>query len=165
MRVEPLARELGVTKGSFYWHFKDRADLLAAIVEFWEQSGTLAVIRHVDQAAADPRERLKELWRMADDDRLEIELAIRLHADSDDRTRAAVTRVDAQRMEYLRRNFREMGLSIRESESRSMLFYSLLIGDFFISESHGPLTRRGVLDDSVDLLLRGALDASPQDEA
>src|ERR1041385_3058034 len=41
VRVEPLARELGVTKGSFYWHFGDRADLLEALLVEWEEETAL----------------------------------------------------------------------------------------------------------------------------
>ena len=45
--VEPMAKRLGVTKGSFYWHFKTRADLIQAAVELWEELGDLAIAKHL----------------------------------------------------------------------------------------------------------------------
>ncbi|MGH7679407.1 MAG: serine hydrolase, partial [Gemmatimonadaceae bacterium] len=58
VRVEPLARELGVTKGSFYWHFRDREDLLEALVAEWEDETAFLTeaLRH-----ADPRSRLPDI--------------------------------------------------------------------------------------------------------
>lgn len=58
--VEPVARALGATKGSFYWHFADRAALVAAVLERWELTETEAVVQLVDEIQ-DPRERLERL--------------------------------------------------------------------------------------------------------
>src|ERR671934_2749006 len=60
--VEPLAVRLGVTKGSFYWHFRDRDQLLAAALKEWERTGTEELIKRLDQIA-DPRARLTEWAR------------------------------------------------------------------------------------------------------
>src|ERR671922_6013 len=60
--VEPLAARLGVTKGSFYWHFRDRDELLTAALQEWERTGTEELIKRLDQIA-DPRERLAEWAR------------------------------------------------------------------------------------------------------
>ena len=43
-----IARDLGVTSGSFYWHFKDRSDLLRSLLDFWVQSQTEAIIEEVN---------------------------------------------------------------------------------------------------------------------
>src|SRR5882762_3011292 len=59
--VEPLAKQLGVTKGSFYWHFKDRAALLAALLRTWKQRATLSIIERLEHSHISPIERLKHL--------------------------------------------------------------------------------------------------------
>ena len=63
VRVEPLAVRLGVTKGSFYWHFETREQLLTAALDSWVARGTEAIIEHVDGVQAGPAAKLRELWR------------------------------------------------------------------------------------------------------
>jgi AcrR family transcriptional regulator len=157
VRVEPLAEVLGVTKGSFYWHFKDREELVSAALDSWVERGTLAIIRDVSATDEDPRQRMRSLWarvlREASLD-LRTELAIRELAQRDASVRERVRRVDEQRMGFLRGLFRDMGLSAADAEMRSLLLYSLLIGDYFIQVSHGRMTRASVLARAVDELLR-----------
>ena len=153
VRVEPLARRLGVTKGSFYWHFKDRRALLDAVIEHWEQRGTLGIIDYVDTKCSDPEQRLRLLWQTTNGPGLDMELAIRDLARRDAATASAVERVDSTRVGYLRRNFRQLGLCAKDAEARSLLVYSLLIGDYFIAPCHGRLTRRSVLDHAFEYAL------------
>ncbi len=153
VRVEPLAKALGVTKGSFYWHFKDRDALLRAVIDAWEERDTLAIIDQVDDAASAPDDRLRALFRTSVAGDPSVELAIRDLATRHPETRASVARVDDRRMAYLRANFRALGGSNQDAEARSMLFYSLLIGDSFIVAKHGRFARRTILNRAVELLL------------
>src|ERR1700760_2779343 len=57
--VQPLARRLGATKGSFYWHFRSRDDLLRAALARWEATATEAGIESTEAASADPREKAR----------------------------------------------------------------------------------------------------------
>src|SRR5215475_9213904 len=59
--IEALARKLGVTKGSFYWHFKDRAALLQAMLRSWQRKATLAIIERLEQSDKPPAERLRKI--------------------------------------------------------------------------------------------------------
>lgn len=154
VKVEPLARAMGVTKGSFYWHFENQRALLEAIVEQWELDETEAVIDRVDDGATTPADRLFLLFAVTDEGPLDTELAIRDLATRDERVQEVVRRVDARRLGYLRRNFRGLGLDPLEAEARSLLAYSLLIGDFFIAPAHGRYARRTVLEHATGLLLR-----------
>jgi AcrR family transcriptional regulator len=100
--ITPLARELGVTKGSFYWHFDDRRDLLDAMVERWERVGTEQIIEQVDAADRPPAERLRQLLTLSVE-RIggRLEPALRDWARRDARVRKALQRVDERRMAYL----------------------------------------------------------------
>src|ERR671919_474246 len=65
VRIEALARTLGVTKGGFYWHFDDRRALLEEVLDAWEQIGVDEVIERVESHGGDARARLRRLFRLA----------------------------------------------------------------------------------------------------
>jgi len=156
VRVEPLAVRLGVTKGSFYWHFETREQLLTAALDAWVARGTEAIIEHVEGMHAGPEAKLRELWQRTVHDSaraLSIELAIRDLAQRDASVRERVRQVDERRMSYMCELFRELGLTQERAVARSLMLYSLLIGNYFIAARHGRMTRARVLELSVDAIL------------
>ena len=96
VRVEPLAKRLGVTKGSFYWHFRDRQALLDAVLTHWENCETTRFIELVEAGGGSPDERLKALFGavLGDQSGLGPELAVRDWARRDRKTSAIVLAVD-----------------------------------------------------------------------
>jgi len=108
--VEPLARQLGATKGSFYWHFIDRADLIRATVELWEQRETTEVIDRI-QAIPDPRERLTALGAgaYASAARGNAHAAV-LAAASDPLVRVVLERVTRTELAFLEQLYRDLGV-------------------------------------------------------
>lgn len=146
VRVEAVARRIGVTKGGFYGHFADRQALLSAIVAQWEDRGTEAIIAEIDEEHTDAAARAEALWERATRDGLAVELAIRDWARRDERIAETVARVDRRRMSYLRAIFADMGFKGIDREARCLMVYSLLIGDHFIALESRRYSRRGVLD-------------------
>ena len=125
--VDRLAKELGATRGSFYWHFTDRADLLRAALEHWERHDTDDVIALLD-ALPGPRERLTTLLThalTATADPLEVALtAAGAHA----LVAPVLRRVVARRLEVLERIFTELGLDEEEARQRSWTAYTSYVG-------------------------------------
>ncbi|MEO1273684.1 MAG: helix-turn-helix domain-containing protein, partial [Myxococcota bacterium] len=79
LRIEQLARSMATSKGSFYWHFQDRAALLEALLQRWEETATAAIVREVE--AASKAEALALLWELGrSQEGLGPEVAIRLWA-------------------------------------------------------------------------------------
>ncbi|AKQ64589.1 Transcriptional regulator, TetR family [Myxococcus hansupus] len=82
LSVERLARSLGVTKGGFYWHYKDRADVLQAALSRWEELATTRVIQRLE-ALSEPREQLRQLLSMTFEQgahgKIEVALVAGLH--------------------------------------------------------------------------------------
>lgn len=153
VRVEPLAKELGVTKGSFYWHFADRAELLEAMLEEWSETATEAVIAQAESAGSEPRERLERLTALVIDGfDAELELALRDWARHDPATGRVLNEVDRRRMGYLRRLLSEAGFRAMQTEARAFLLYSALLGEHLLPSDHGRLSRKRVLRVAFDLI-------------
>ena len=132
LRIESLAKKLGVTKGSFYWHFKDRRDLIDAVLDDW-RAGRIRDIRK--QTAAEPGGELAALRHTIDvyaaaknRKGISIEAALRLWARQDANGLAVVEEVDAERLECTRRLFLALGLPPAEAAARSALLYAYVFG-------------------------------------
>jgi AcrR family transcriptional regulator len=140
VRVEPLAKRMKVTKGSFYWHFKDRNDFLDAILAQWVEVDTDRVIERVNQLDVDPKTKLLHLFELAiADDSLtpgladgSIENAIRAWATNDAKVAAVLEQVDRQRLDYTKDLFLEIGFPEVEALVRARLAYYSLVGEFAI---------------------------------
>ena len=153
VRVEPLARSMGVTKGSFYWHFADRPALLKALLETWEQVQTSAIIMAVQGAGGTALERMGLLRDLTLEPALmKVDMAIRAWAGNDELAANAVARVDMQRIDFCRSLFLELGFSPVATEARAFIGYSLLLGNYFLDVPHGDHTRQEVLDACLALL-------------
>lgn len=131
VRIESLARDLGVTKGSFYWHFKDRDALLAELLQVWRRRATLTVMERLESRSADPVERLKGLLRFPfasprAADGADIELAIRLWGRNDERARAVLAEIDELRIRFIASIFAELGFDRAEAEARAALIYGFM---------------------------------------
>ena len=121
VKIVPLADRLGVTSGSFYWHFKDRNDLLRSLLDFWVRSQTDAILEKLDQGT--PSERLFNLMKtLTFGEQARYEVAVRAWAGFDNMAAEVVRATDKRRIEWLRSIFRELGFSGIEAEMRARLF-------------------------------------------
>lgn len=128
LAVETLARKLGVTKGSFYWHFRNREALLVAALARWEREGAAEIIAPIERIA-DPRQRLPELFRrVARQLRTHRVYAALLKALDDPHVVAAMARASQRRMQFLTAIYREAGLAPPEALNRARLTYAAYVG-------------------------------------
>lgn len=153
VRVEALAASLGVSKGGFYWHFKDRRALLEEMLDAWERAVAGDVIVRIESEQDEPRAKFGQLFELARTADFGVELAVRDWARRDEAVAVRVRRVDNRRMEYLRSLFAQLGLDEEEAEARSLLAFSLFIGTYFIAAEHQGRTRSEVLQLALDRLL------------
>ena len=132
MRVEVLAKNFGVTKGSFYWHFKDRQDLFNAVLQTWKEGRIRDINKQTSSAPGREREQLMHVIDVYSANRnrkgISIELAVRDWARRDAQTAAVVEEVDTYRLECTRKLFVASGLSDAEAKSRSLMLYAYVFG-------------------------------------
>lgn len=156
VRVEALARTLGVTKGGFYGHFGDRNAFLAEMLDTWERESTDDVVERVEREGGDVRVKLRRAGTLtlSTERLLPIDLAIRDWARRDPQVATRLHRVDNRRMDYLRTLFTQLRphASASDTEARCLLAFSLLIGDHFIAAGHKSWTRIEILARAMAVL-------------
>jgi AcrR family transcriptional regulator len=134
--VQPLARRIGATKGSFYWHFRSRDELLRAALARWEETATEAVIRSAEAASPDPREKARLLfgWVTASSTEHPGQLRLLAAADHPD-VRAALERATRRRVGYVARLLHEAGQPEAVAARRATLAYATYLGHAQLAHS------------------------------
>ena len=142
VKVEVLAKSLKVTKGSFYWHFKSRSELLEQMLLFWRE-GRIATIQRQVASDKTAQEVLSELLRLYMDRSNPrgnaIELAVRDWARSDPLAAEVVAQVDEQRLLSVAGLYRKLTNSDDEAHARAYLFYSYVFGSSLLNTSSAAL--------------------------
>lgn len=131
VRIEVLSKRLGVTKGSFYWHFKDRDALYDAMLQEWRRVATIAIIQRLEATREPPLERLQRLLRVQFDTRraqfgADMELSMRLWGRHDRRVAEVLRKIDDLRLRYIEKLLIEIGATRNESKARAVLIYSYM---------------------------------------
>jgi AcrR family transcriptional regulator len=158
VRVELLAKSLGVTKGGFYRRFKDRRALLDALLQTWARGRIADIERQTELGNENARERLSSLVRLYSErvnpEGMAIELAIRQWARFDAAAVAAVARVDEARLSSCAKLYRKLGLAAEEAQARAVLFYSFIFGRSLIFLEQASRRREGLTASCIETLTK-----------
>lgn len=128
VKVDVLARRIGITRGSFYWHFPDRAALLREMREHWAFEATEAVIDEADALGAPPRARLRDvLSRWTEAMASAIERAMRDWARTDPAMADRLAAIDRRRLAYLEGLVWAAGVAPERAGLRALLLYGLVL--------------------------------------
>lgn len=157
VRVEVLAKTLGVTKGGFYRRFADRAALLEAMLEAWRQGRIAAVAQQTRLDGQTPRERLRAVIQLYSErvnpEGMAVELAIRQWARSEQNAAAAVASVDAARLKHVGDLYRATGLVAEEADAQAFLFYCFIFGQSLLFVERSPRKLSQLVAKSAEKLL------------
>jgi AcrR family transcriptional regulator len=150
VRVERLAEDIGLTKGSFYWHFRGRGELLEALLDFWAREMTEAEFERISEVKGGLVPRLLTLAEdVLDKGMGRYDPAVRAWARADRKVAAAVALVDRRRVRALAGFFEEGGFAPAEARTRARLFYTFLLGE---PQVRAPAREPGELKRMVDIL-------------
>ena len=151
LKAEPLAKAMGVSRGSFYWHFADIGAFHAAILGHWREVAAEQIIANIEVAAKqdDP---LVLLLRRVFGERLTLEKAVRTWASVDATARAAVQAIDRRRLGYVENLLAQSSLPAEVARARAQILYWAFLG-FALSDQPLPKARHQA---ALDELLRMA---------
>jgi AcrR family transcriptional regulator len=159
VRVEVLAKNLGVTKGGFYRRFRDRAALLEGILQNWSAGRIAAIEAQTNLDGTTARERLRALIKLYSErmntEGMAVELAVRQWARSDETAAAAVASVDAARLSNVGHLYRATGLAPDEADAQAFLFYCFIFGQSLLFPQRGQRKRAQLIAKSAEKLLDG----------
>jgi AcrR family transcriptional regulator len=157
VRIEVLAKKLGVTKGGFYRRFRDRAALLDGILQNWSAGRIAAIEQQTSLDGATARDRLRALIRLYSErmntEGMAVELAIRQWARSDKAAANAVTSVDAARLKNVGLLYRATGLEPEAADAQAFLFYCFIFGQSLLFLERGARKRAQLIARSAEKLL------------
>lgn len=137
LKAEPLAKAMGVSRGSFYWHFADIGAFHAAILKAWREVAAEAIIAHVE-AASTGTDPLIVLLQRVYSEKLALERAVRSWAVFDAAAKAAVQAIDRRRLDYVEGLIRARGIAADVAQARAQILYWAFLG-YVLSDK--PLSR------------------------
>ncbi|WP_028348356.1 TetR/AcrR family transcriptional regulator [Bradyrhizobium murdochi] len=147
LKAEPLAKAMGVSRGSFYWHFADIGAFHAAILARWHEVAAEQIIANVEAASKDENP-LALLLRRVFGERLMLERAVRTWASVDPAARAAVQAIDRRRLGYVEGLLTQSGLSADVARARAQILYWAFLG-FALSDQPLPKARQEAVVDEL----------------
>jgi AcrR family transcriptional regulator len=153
LKAEPLAKALGVSRGSFYWHFADISAFHAAILAHWREIAAEQIIAGVE-AASSEEDPLAVLLRRVFSERLVLESAVRTWASVDPVARAAVQAIDRRRLGYIEGLLTKSGLAANTARARAQILYWAFLG-FAQSDQKLPRAQQAAMLDEM-LRIAGA---------
>jgi AcrR family transcriptional regulator len=150
LKVGPMAEKLNVSRGSFYWHFRDIGDFRAELLRAWQEGSTDQVIEDLDARAGEPH-LLRELMRRAFASRRSLDRAMRSWAAQDRKVAAVVASVDAKRVARLARLLLDAGVGRDRAQHRAAFLYWAFLGQPTVMDQRHAAMPTTALDDIAAL--------------
>lgn len=156
VQINPLAARLNVTRGGFYWRFRNRQDLLEHLLADWRNTNTRAFLLSLERSGT-PQERYRRMVRMFIDERdfnPALDAAVRQWGSVDPDVGEAVREADNQRIDALTALFREAGQEAEEAMVRARIVYLHQIGYYALGIRETRKRRRSLIE-AYDRILTG----------
>ena len=143
LKADRLAKSLGVSRGSFYWHFENIAAYRIAVLDLWAARSTHAMVAHLDRRGGGA-DRLGKLLTLAMGASTQLERAVRSWATHDAAADRSVRGVDVVRLRYLRESLTEAGVAPDDAQARASVLYLAYIGRVMTDGPAAAIDERAV---------------------
>ncbi len=153
LKAEPLAKAMGVSRGSFYWHFADIGAYRAAILKHWREVAAERIIANLEASSQEDNPLLL-LLRATFGSKLALENAVRSWATLDPMARAAVQATDRRRLRYVETLFRRSGVAPGVARSRAQIFYWAFLGYALSDQPLSKPRQEALLEELIRMALR-----------
>jgi AcrR family transcriptional regulator len=156
LKAEPLAKAMGVSRGSFYWHFADIGAFHAAILTRWREVATEQIIAAVEAAKSKNKDEdpLAVLLKLTFGSKLGLEKAVRSWAANDARARGAVVAVDRRRLDYIESLLKQAGLAEDVARARAQILFWAFFGYALSDQQLAADRQQAVLDELLRIVAR-----------
>jgi AcrR family transcriptional regulator len=145
LKAEPLSKAMGVSRGSFYWHFADISAFHAALLQHWREIATEQIIATLE-SGSNKGERLRLLLQRVFSAKLTLENAVRTWATLNPAARSAVQAIDRRRLGYIESLLSERGLSSDVARARAQVLYWAFLGFVQSDKQVPPSARSSILE-------------------
>ncbi|MHA1517587.1 MAG: TetR/AcrR family transcriptional regulator [Alphaproteobacteria bacterium] len=158
LRIDSICKALGVTKGSFYWHFKDRDDFVRSVVEFWSEAFTDPVVQEISQMGGSARDRLKTLMLIVTERGFaRYDVSIRAWAAQDPELVAGIVKtVDKRHLAFTGSLFEEMGFDKENAEMRARACVAYISYEASVLAKSAKRDRPKMLEEFFNLIAQPA---------
>lgn len=150
LKADTLSKALGVSRGSFYWHFADVGTFHAAVLQRWREIAYENVVQEIEGTAEN---RLTTLLGRAFRADMRLERALRSWATAEAKAMAMVEAVDARRLKYIRELLMEAGLTVHQASARARILYWAYLGHGLSPNKPDPAESRRILDELAYLAI------------
>ncbi|MEM7562006.1 MAG: TetR/AcrR family transcriptional regulator [Pseudomonadota bacterium] len=165
VRITRLAEDLQVTRGSFYWHFENRQELIAALVDYWKRKNTPAITQAIEKVES-LEQGILQFFEICVHPSLfdpRLDLALREWARRSDDIRLEVDREDNLRIKSIQTFFARFDYPLPEALIRARVLYFSTIG-FYALEVHETLeTRLGYTESYYECFTGKTIDLETAD--
>lgn len=150
LKVGPMSTKLKVSRGSFYWHFRDIADFQSQLLQSWQERSTEQVIRELEAGKAQP-DRLKHLMTRAYAAKRDLDRAMRSWGVEDEDVARIVASVDARRVAYIAKLLVAAGVESQRARHRAAFLYWAYLGQAIVMDPRHSSMAASTVDDIADL--------------
>lgn len=153
LKADPLCKRLGVTRGSFYWHFDSAGAFLLAVVERWETRATDHVIAAVERLKGDAAAQLRYLLRRVGELDIQLYEAINSLREQHPELASVLRRVHDRRLQFVSKLYEALGFDAPEARLRAQLTYAWAMGELLVREPTRTAYSKAQIDAIERLLM------------